>query len=852
MSSESSASVPGSGEEEWQCPPSAYEDDDAATPARDESGTAGATKTGSSSSAAGHARDLSTLTSEEVAYWLQTFDAAHSSPASLMCVSHRFLRAQVITLANRIRAIQQREREGSQRKWEERQREKERSRTTELLPPKNPLPASFFSQNAPLRLMDSAAASTNTVAASSSESTALVAPSSSSSTLTTSTPLIPSITRGPKHLSARRAALKANQQAAAAAEGTAPEGAAARNKGVTERKRDHLENAFVTPVTANTPALMPSNAGNDETANSTTNASEPAPTAAAPSPQLNKHQMQDLTRTARQLRHLTANRCYVCKTSLQRHEEESIAAAASSSGATAAPSPSAASPSTASPRHPTFTNHCLACGTLNDQKRDTLIDLRGKIAVLTGGRIKIGYQIALRLLRCGCTLLATSRFPANALARFQQEQDYPVWKEQLHLLYADLCNPAEVQALAARIKARVPHVDILINNAAQTVRRPKPYYAQLNRIETESRQRLLLMAEQTNTPFTIEVQPQIQQEHHARSIEAPHEPSSSSSSSSSIASVGAVLSHIQLDHPQAGDHMKHHSLVAAAANVRPPNTVVVAEEEGKSDHAEEEITIAAARPDRIAHLDLPASSSSSLSAPTTTTALASPSPSPSPSPLPSLSLLRIPGSGAVELLAHSAPYQPFSHIAREDDLAPGEVERLFPNGKVDVENDHEPLDLRAGNSWNARAVDVDPRELAEVLSTNAMAPFILTTALYEWFKKSPNPRRYVILVSSMEGKLNRTKADQHAHTNMAKAALNALTRSISAEWALERVYVNSVDTGWNSQERAVNDPLRDPSFETPLDCADGAARVLDPIFVGETTGRIIVGQFLKDYEPTEW
>ena len=99
-------------------------------------------------------------------------------------------------------------------------------------------------------------------------------------------------------------------------------------------------------------------------------------------------------------------------------------------------------------RHAAFTNHCHDCGELNAAKRHALVDLRGRVAVLTGARIKIGYQIGVRLLRCGATLLATSRFPANALLRYQAEPDYDSWKGNLHLLYADLCNPAEVQALA--------------------------------------------------------------------------------------------------------------------------------------------------------------------------------------------------------------------------------------------------------------------------------------------------------------------------------------------------------------------------------------------------------------------
>ena len=221
-----------------------------------------------------------------------------------------------------------------------------------------------------------------------------------------------------------------------------------------------------------------------------------------------------------------------------------------------------------------------------------------------------------------------------------------------------------------------------------------------------------------------------------------------------------------------------------------------------------------------------------------------------PAPLPALNTLVVHGAGGVEVPQRR--FSPFSLIPSLDSLSAPDSASLFPAGLVDSTNDHEPLDLRASNSWSLRSDEVEPRELAEVLSTNALAPFVLAQRLRPLMRKSPHAARYLVLVSSMEGRLNRSKADMHVHTNMAKASLNAFTRTAAADFAAERIYLNSVDTGWNSEERAVNDPKRAPEFETPLDCADGAARVLDPIFVGETEKRFIFGQFLKDYAPGDW
>jgi NAD(P)-dependent dehydrogenase (short-subunit alcohol dehydrogenase family) len=111
-------------------------------------------------------------------------------------------------------------------------------------------------------------------------------------------------------------------------------------------------------------------------------------------------------------------------------------------------------------------------------------------------------------------------------------------------------------------------------------------------------------------------------------------------------------------------------------------------------------------------------------------------------------------------------------------------------------------------------------------------------------------------VSAMEAQFSRNKkTDKHPHTNMAKAALNMLTRTSAADYADVGIWMNSVDTGWVTDEDPIHHverKQRDHDFFPPLDVVDGAMRVCDPIFNGLKTGVHEWGKFFKDYKPTGW
>ncbi|HMJ32802.1 MAG TPA: SDR family NAD(P)-dependent oxidoreductase [Baekduia sp.] len=163
-------------------------------------------------------------------------------------------------------------------------------------------------------------------------------------------------------------------------------------------------------------------------------------------------------------------------------------------------------------------------------------------------------------------------------------------------------------------------------------------------------------------------------------------------------------------------------------------------------------------------------------------------------------------------------------------------------------------DLHDSNSWIQRVDEVDAMELLEVQLCNTTAPFILVSRLRPALAAAAARRTYVVNVSAMEGQFARGyKGPGHPHTNMAKAALNMLTRTSAQELLGDGILMTSVDTGWITDERPHPTKMRlaGEGFHAPLDLVDGAARVYDPIVRGEA-GEDLYGCFLKDYEPAAW
>ncbi|MBX7194348.1 MAG: SDR family NAD(P)-dependent oxidoreductase [Sandaracinaceae bacterium] len=179
---------------------------------------------------------------------------------------------------------------------------------------------------------------------------------------------------------------------------------------------------------------------------------------------------------------------------------------------------------------------------------------------------------------------------------------------------------------------------------------------------------------------------------------------------------------------------------------------------------------------------------------------------------------------------------------------------LFPEGQLD--QDLQQVDLRGRNSWRLALDEVPTVELLEVQLVNAIAPFVLDARLKQLMLRVPSRDKHIVNVSAMEGQFYREhKTDRHPHTNMAKAALNMLTRTSAADYVKDGIHMNSVDTGWITDEDPHEIAARKTEvhgFHPPLDSVDGAARIVAPIFDGFLTGEHPWGLFLKDYRPIPW
>jgi NAD(P)-dependent dehydrogenase (short-subunit alcohol dehydrogenase family) len=380
--------------------------------------------------------------------------------------------------------------------------------------------------------------------------------------------------------------------------------------------------------------------------------------------------------------------------------------------------------------HRYYDSMCEPCGDFNYAKREQTADLSGQYALITGARVKIGYQASLKLLRAGAHVIVTTRFPIDAADRYSREPDFSSYRQRLQIHGLDLRHTPSVELFTRYLADRLPRLDYLLNNACQTVRRPAGFFEHLLAREGESIAAL---------PTDL------------RSVLAGHD---------------ELLRKLEGSRPQIPGAL----LAASEAN---------------------------------------------------------------------------PGEG----LLHSAALSQRRYL--DEDYRGGET--IFPESRFD--EDLQQIDLREMNSWRLRMHEVETPELLEVQLVNAIAPYILNARLKPLMVATPGAHKHIVNVSAIEGQFYRaTKTDKHAHTNMAKAALNMMTRTSAPDFVKDGIHMNAVDTGWITDEDPAAHAARkaEAGFSPPLDIIDGAARIVDPVFGGRLTGENQWGQFLKDYKPAPW
>ncbi|WP_328334338.1 MULTISPECIES: SDR family NAD(P)-dependent oxidoreductase [unclassified Streptomyces] len=223
--------------------------------------------------------------------------------------------------------------------------------------------------------------------------------------------------------------------------------------------------------------------------------------------------------------------------------------------------------------------------------------------------------------------------------------------------------------------------------------------------------------------------------------------------------------------------------------------------------------------------------------------------------LPSSQVIGAFGSGAQVALPSARPGGLSAQDVAELALVTGSASPARIEAGTAIDAGGLVPDLHDTNSWIQTVEEVDAVELLEVQLCNSTAPFILISRLRPAMAAAAADRTYVVNVSAMEGVFSRGyKGAGHPHTNMAKAALNMLTRTSGQEmFESDGILMTAVDTGWITDERPHPDKMRlaDEGFHAPLDLIDGAARVYDPIVRGEA-GEDLHSVFLKDYAPANW
>jgi NAD(P)-dependent dehydrogenase (short-subunit alcohol dehydrogenase family) len=558
--------------------------------------------------------------------------------------------------------------------------------------------------------------------------------------------------------------------------------------------------------------------------------------------------------------------------------------------------------------HEFYASMCPPCAEVNWTKRRQMTDLTGRIAVVTGSRVKIGFHVGTRLLRCGANLISVTRFPSDCARRYLAEKDSASFASRVHVYGIDLRATGLVELWCDWMYRRYSHLDILIQNSCQTIRRPPAYYLHLLEAELKAHHKL-----------GVDLPPS------ARRMLRPYFDFlkwASIVTSDSVATADAAWAKVRerrrlrreahegvsgVSHDHSHDHDLRwedddEGVDMSAEEADDWGTAASAawrQGDGGKNLVLEDVAVMAGATAEDASTAAASSSSHETSI-----------------------MTAVAGVHKASLTGTLMPAPLMTQVAtvagdEHTDLS------LFPQGATDT--NEQQVDLRSVNSWLLRIHEVSAAEAAEVFSINALAPFVITGKLRDLMMRCPpainptfgtgceptkgvvgrrsskwtcdvskldssaitadkarnacglgaspvdysqwkeRPDRFIVFVSAMEGKFQRRKQPTHAHTNAAKAALNMQVKTCGQDFARDRIFMTAVDTGWVNPEQPVELAKRIAEtnhFQTPIDEVDAAARILDPILTPvelRRTGRLVGeenmpfwGVFLKDYAVSEW
>ena len=353
--------------------------------------------------------------------------------------------------------------------------------------------------------------------------------------------------------------------------------------------------------------------------------------------------------------------------------------------------------------HHFYDQLCPQCAALNWEKRHQDANLIGRIAIVTGSRVKIGFQVCLKLLRAGAHVVATTRFPNSAVAAYRQEADFNTFASRLELYGLDLRDITGLEAFTRHLKQKYPQgIDILINNACQTVRRPVGYYIPL--VEREK-----MLWENADDVH--------------RSV------------------LGGC---------QEFERVRRRVLLAEKR--RPPGASAAPQLHAHDEHATKRPVLPLSVPQR----DIVVADATSSRIPIHSTAAMVVG----PAAADAASTDNKDGNFGVDTNNPPTPFQStgLTHAAAMSQLVllpedAGVSEDVLPPGVTDIHG--QQLDLRMTNSWMLKMEQVSTPEVVECMFINAIAPFVLNSrlkALMTQPQDDSRPNRFIINVSAMEGK----------------------------------------------------------------------------------------------------